>query len=121
MAFLRDEPGAERVEELLGSAESESRGAAFISTVNLSELHQKFGESLPDMIVGNANSVIVGADFTALHAKKAAELHGQTKKAGLSLADRACLSLAMAMDRPVITADRAWTKIDVGVEVELIR
>lgn len=121
MAFLRDEPGAERVEELLESVESSSVSAAIISTVNLAELHQKFGPELPASLIGDARSVIASAEFTAQHAKQAAALYDPTKRAGLSLADRACLALAKTMELPVITADRAWAKVAVGVDVELIR
>jgi len=40
---------------------------------------------------------------------------------GLSLGDRACLALALREQAPVLTGDRAWSKVDVGVEVVLIR
>jgi|GEM_PF-2780485 len=41
--------------------------------------------------------------------------------AGLSLGERACLALALALGRPLVTADRVWGNLDVGVEVILIR
>ncbi len=37
--------------------------------------------------------------------------------AGLSLGERACLALG----RPLVTADRVWGNLDVGVEVIVIR
>ncbi|MBA2515401.1 MAG: hypothetical protein H0V26_13925 [Solirubrobacterales bacterium] len=40
---------------------------------------------------------------------------------GLSLADRCCLALAHRLGLPILTANRAWATIDVGVEVQLIR
>jgi len=40
---------------------------------------------------------------------------------GLSLADRACLALAISRDLPVITADRAWARLGLPVEVVLTR
>jgi PIN domain nuclease of toxin-antitoxin system len=40
---------------------------------------------------------------------------------GLSLADRACLALAKQRGLPVLTADRIWQTLDLGVAVVLIR
>lgn len=44
-----------------------------------------------------------------------------THHRGLSLGDRACFSLGRELDAPVVTADRVWTDIDLGVEVVLVR
>ncbi len=39
----------------------------------------------------------------------------------LSMGDRACLGLALATGLPVVTADRAWRKLDLGIEVRTLR
>lgn len=57
----------------------------------------------------------------AAHAEHAALLRDQTRNLGLSLADRLCFALAAAFQAPVLTADRAWVDLDLGVEVKLIR
>lgn len=44
-----------------------------------------------------------------------------TKARGLSLADRACLALARRLNVPVVTADREWADLNLGVIVQLIR
>ena len=56
-------------------------------------------------------------------AARTARLERETRAAGLSLADRACLALARSLGVPVLTADRAWLRVAdaVGVEVRLIR
>ena len=61
--------------------------------------------------------------FDRLLAARTARLERETRAAGLSLADRACLALAASLGAPVLTADRAWLGIanTVGVEVRLIR
>lgn len=51
----------------------------------------------------------------------AGRLRMQTRHLGLSVGDRACLALAQREGLPVLTGDRAWAKLDVGVEVVLIR
>ena len=48
-------------------------------------------------------------------------LRRQTREYGLSLGDRACLSLAMRERTPVVTADKAWGTLDLDVEIQLIR
>ena len=44
-----------------------------------------------------------------------------SKPLGLSLADRACLVTAIRLHCPVITADKVWQLLDIGVEIHLIR
>ncbi|MCP4421465.1 MAG: type II toxin-antitoxin system VapC family toxin, partial [Chloroflexi bacterium] len=44
-----------------------------------------------------------------------------TKPFGLSIADRACLSLAMVRKIPVFTADRIWQQVGLEIEINLIR
>lgn len=51
----------------------------------------------------------------------AGTLDSRTRDRGLSLGDRACLSLAKFLGVPALTADQAWAKLDIGVIIELIR
>ena len=44
-----------------------------------------------------------------------------TQKHGLSLRDRACLAAGIILDAKVLTADAAWKKLDLGIEITLIR
>lgn len=55
------------------------------------------------------------------HAFRAARLRSATKPLGLSLGDRACLSLGLKLGVPVVTADRSWADCNVGVQVIFIR
>lgn len=64
---------------------------------------------------------IVVADFDRDLAMRTALLRAATRHKGLSLGDRACLALAMREGLPVMTGDRAWTDLDLPVEVVLIR
>lgn len=54
-------------------------------------------------------------------ALRASLLRAQTRHLGLSVGDRACLALAQREGLPVLTGDRVWARLDVGVEVVLIR
>ena len=44
-----------------------------------------------------------------------------TKRAGLSLGDRACLALGAQLGVPVLTTDRSWESLGLPVEVRVIR
>jgi ribonuclease VapC len=97
---------------------------ATISAVNLSEVLERLcsgglSESEADETVATLNLRVV--DFDAPLARRTAFLRPQTRNAGLSLADRACLALGLFLGLPIVTADRAWAKVDVGVRIILIR
>ncbi len=51
----------------------------------------------------------------------AGDLVTQTRHLGLSLGDRACLALGIALKVPVYTAEKAWKKVKVGVRIHVIR
>jgi ribonuclease VapC len=116
IALLWEESGADAVEALLG--------AAAVSAVNWSEVLQRYNALGLDA-AGRRDSVealgISIEDFSGDDAEAAASMWASTRSAGLSLADRACLSLARRLGLPAHTADRAWETVDVGVEVVLIR
>lgn len=116
IALLWEEPGAEAVEPLLGRS--------VVSSVNWAEVLQRYRAHGVE-IAGKRESVealgIEISDFTAEDGEIVAELWPPTRNAGLSLADRSCLALARRLRLPAYTADRAWRKVDVGVDVVLIR
>jgi len=122
LAHLNDEPGADVVEDAL------LRGAA-ISAVNLAEVLTKLAEIGEDP--GQVSETLwrrglLGANLkvlplTADDAVLIADLHRKTKPHGLSLGGGACLSLALRLDLPAVTADRSWLRVRVGVKVQTIR
>ncbi len=59
--------------------------------------------------------------FDAEQAKLMASLWKATRVAGLSLVDRACLALGLKTALPVLTTERAWANVKIGVDVGLIR
>jgi PIN domain nuclease of toxin-antitoxin system len=97
---------------------------ATISAVNLSEVLERLcsgglTETEAEEAVAELNLRV--ADFDEPQARLAAYLLARTRGAGLSLGDRACLALGLLLECPVVTADRAWARVDVGVEILLIR
>lgn len=116
IAYLEGEPGAQ-VAALLGPH-------GLISTVNLAEVYSRAadrGEG-PGMIEHALEyltlEVVV---FDSAQSLAAGLLRPLTRHRGLSLGDRACLALAQARGLPVLTADRAWADLALGVEVRLLR
>jgi PIN domain nuclease of toxin-antitoxin system len=59
--------------------------------------------------------------FTQEDALVTAQLWDVTKSLGLSFGGRACLALAKRLGIPVLTADRAWQKLKLGVTVRPVR
>lgn len=60
-------------------------------------------------------------DFDTEQAKIAGGLLPQTRPLGLSLGDRACLALGIALKAPIYTADRAWKDLRLTVSIHVIR
>ena len=97
---------------------------ASISAVNLSEVLIRLQEiGMPESAAASAfarlNLRVIA--FDEPQARATARLRPVTRHAGLSLGDRACLALGNRLGCPVVTADRVWASLDVGVEIVMIR
>lgn len=117
LALLNNEPGADKLTpELLSRAAS--------STVNLAEVQTKLvshGGNPEEAWEDTLSPIRDAVPFTADQAKIAGSLMGQTRALGLSLGDRACLALGLALKAPVYTADKSWKNLKLGVRIHVIR
>ncbi|HET9783791.1 MAG TPA: type II toxin-antitoxin system VapC family toxin [Terriglobales bacterium] len=116
LGMLRHEAGCGVVRELLPEAA--------LSTVNVAEcLAWMTRQGLPAAAAWAAmqDLHLMFAPFDEGQAQYSGVLAEQSLGAGLSLGDRACLALAHAFEVPAVTADRAWARLRLGVEVRLIR
>ena len=116
MAVFKNEPGAGRVVAVMHDC--------VMSSVNAAEVYTKLTEwGMPPELRDQAFALIPATivDFDRDWPVPPAALRGPTKSLGLSLGDRACLALARREGLPAMTADRAWSKADVGAIVVLIR
>ena len=116
LAFLHDEPGGEVVSQVLEGAS--------VSAVNWSEVLQKALQRNVDIEGMQQECTEVGVTFepfTPQQAEIAAYLWPRGRNHGLSLADRACLALAMDKALPVLTVDRVWGALGLDIEVRVIR
>lgn len=116
LAVVKGEAGFEKVIDKLNTA--------VLSSVNRAEVVSKMVDhGLPHdraVLVLDELGVEV-ADFDAELADTVGQLRKATRTSGLSLGDRACLALAKRENATAITADRAWKRLDLGIEIELIR
>ena len=117
IALIKNEPGAEGVEKILGQI--------VMSSVNVSEVVGVLldGEmslsNVQDCILPLISSII---PFDEEQAFKTASLKKITKSKGLSLGDRACLALGITLQSPVYTADKVWKEVVLpGIQIHLIR
>ena len=116
LALLANERGAEQVQAALGSA--------VMSAVNLAEVLAKLGDrgvTEAEQRVIRMSLDIEVRTFDEGAAWRASGLRDATKSHGLSIGDRACLALALDEGLPVLTADRVWSKLALGVDVRVLR
>jgi len=116
LAYLHREAGYDEVSEILAGSR--------ISCVNWSEVAQKIRQKGLDAT--NVRGLLreLGlrfAPFTVPQAEIAADLWDQTRRHGLSLADRACLAFAMELDETVFTTDTVWGKLKLEFDIRLLR
>jgi PIN domain nuclease of toxin-antitoxin system len=112
LAYVFAEPGAETVDAVTDGA--------FMSAVNWAETLSRMAREAMALDWPESSRFTI-VEFDAAQARTAAESLPATRPLGLSLADRACLGLALSRKLPVLTADPAWRGLDLGVEVRLIR
>lgn len=116
LALMFQEPGQEIV--------AAHRPGAIVSAVNLGEVLTQLvhrGKSVDEALALVAALRLTTVDHTAVQAAICALLRPLTQHLGLSYGDRACLSLGIQQHRLVLTADRSWRDLSVGVEIYVIR
>jgi ribonuclease VapC len=102
----------------------EIRKRAVASTVNLAEVQSKLvkkGSDPDDAWEDALATVIASVPFSDEQAKIAGSLIAKTEKFGLSLGDRSCLALAIALNAPVYTTEQIWRNLQVGIPIHVIR
>jgi ribonuclease VapC len=118
IAVIRGEPGADRVTRHLKGG--------LLSAVNYAEVVGvllRHGGTSEDTRAVLAELPIRLVPLDEELAFRTGALEPATRRAGLSIGDRACLALAQRHGVPALTGDRMWLEVtrELGIEVELIR
>ena len=116
LAITFEEEGAEVAARALNDG--------MISAVNASEVIARYVDLGANEEDARASLLAFGLEicpFDESLAIAAGLMRTTTRDAGLSLGDRACIALAIREQARVLTADRAWAALDLGITVELIR
>lgn len=116
LALVAHEPGWEAVDAALDGA--------IMSAVNLAEAFAKLEERRYGLDRARTNVVASGIEivpFDETAAFETAKLRPMTRRLGLSLGDRACLALAAGRKLPALTTDRIWAKLDLGLDIRVLR
>lgn len=116
LALLKIESGHEIV--------SKNLEQAVVSSVNFCEVVTFLSKKTAkqnEMIKFLTETFDCIEDFNIEQAIIAGSFIKITKDYGLSLGDRACLALAKYKNIPVLTADKSWSKLNLGIKIKLIR
>ena len=115
IAILKQSRGFKSAEKTLSDA--------LISTINLAEVATYLARnSVPSDTIQEvlASFPIQVIPFEETLAIQTGCLYPSCKHLGLSLGDRACLALAISRKLPVLTADQVWSKLDLGIPIQVL-
>ncbi len=117
LALIKNEPGAQTIEKLLGNVVMSSVNVAEVAAILLdSDMTQ---EECKYSIEPFIDSLV---EFDSELAFVTASLKKLTKNKGLSLGDRACIALGIKLGIPIYTADKAWLECNIlNAKIILIR
>jgi len=118
LAWIQGEPGGDYVANLLTQE-------CKLSAVNLTELVTKLidnNHTAPQNLGQQLRTLgIEICAFNEAQAISSGMLRKQTRAKGLSLGDRACLSLAMELQAVVLTGDKVWQELNLPIEIVDVR
>lgn len=117
LAYLRDEPGADVVERLMGQARIGAANYAEVLRVT-----ERLGGDPADTHAGLLETGLRIEPVTTEDARRAARLAAPlSRRDQVSLADCLCLALAERLRAELITSDRGWDNVQHSAVLRAIR
>lgn len=116
LGLLFAERGADQVEAVIEDS--------IISVVNEAEVISvliRRGEPPDDALETAGRLPYRVVELDRALARRAGSLWRHFKKRGLSLGDRCCLALAERERLPVLTSDKRWADLSIGVELRFFK
>ncbi len=116
LCLLNDEPGADRVIDVLTRC--------VIGTTNLAEVVSKLrdrGLSLDEVREALGGLHLDVRPLSPAQAFIIGDLRPMTTSLGMPLGDRACLALAMDLQAEVFTTDATLASVEVGIDITDVR
>jgi predicted nucleic acid-binding protein len=120
VAFLRDEPGAQRVEEIITESRREN-ASLLITTVNLGEVWYAMARYRGDADVAILHIMKLGilpVDLTWDIAREAASLRLKTK---MSYADCCAAACSKMLKLPLVTSDYDFKVFEREVKIQWLK
>ncbi len=105
-------------------AVNEIRLVSLVSTINITEALSRLIRI--DVTPQDARAFLnqgfpYAVAFDREQAELAGILHAEVRRWGLSYADCACIALGKLRDKTIVTGDRKWKELDLGVRIRLFR
>ena len=119
LAFCLDEAGADVVADAIGDSADVRMTTANVAECTSRLLRLGWDPDQIDALFRDLEIGVVREDLAL--AILASELHARTRQAGLSLGDALCLAAALRDERPVLTADHAWSTLPPEFNVIVVR
>lgn len=94
------------------------------STVNLAEAQSKLVREgyEPQLAWEDSLSLVARVEpYSLHHARVSGDLIAVTRPWGLSLGDRSCLALALALQAPIYTTEHIWQNLNIGIPIHVLR
>jgi ribonuclease VapC len=122
LALILKERGGQRLDALLAAIDRGDDVQVAISAVNWSEILGRLHRDHRTIAPFDLAALLSGVELVPFGRREAEVAADYVRIApSLSLGDRACLALASARKATAWTTDKIWARMNIGVDLEVLR